>query len=124
MAETRTRDSRIAPADKSPAAIAARTASYKRRLKAAGIDEEIYPEDIEAFRRQLTRRLAMFLDERHGCRELICKRNRGCMAPHNVCANHPPIPPEEARQSWEEVKYEVLAAIQARAAEGWEHDDW
>ena len=57
-------------------------------MKAAGFrkDEEP-PEDIDALRYALARRLTMIVNNWRGCPEPLCRRHRGCMAPHIHCAN-------------------------------------
>ena len=76
-------------------------ADYQRRLRAAGLgpDTEL-PENMDAFRYQLARQIAMFLNQWHGCPEPLCQRNRGCMAPHSHCANAEPLPPDPDDREW------------------------
>jgi hypothetical protein len=50
------------------------------RRRAARFDDAV-PEDVNEFRRQLARRIAMFVNNWHGCPEPVCRRHRGCMAP-------------------------------------------
>jgi hypothetical protein len=64
-----------------------RAASLKRRLKALGIDDDNPPKDIDEFHQALARRIAMFINNWRGCPELLCRRQRGCMAPRNICSN-------------------------------------
>jgi hypothetical protein len=107
MQETNMPTSAGQPRDKSDR----RSRSYERRLKAAGLDHEDYPEDADEFRNALTRRIWMFLNEWHGCSELICARNRGCMAPNIVCANVPQPSAEEMEREWPAVQVEVYKAV-------------
>jgi hypothetical protein len=88
---------------RSPRARAARAASYKRRLAAAGLtrrnDDDRQPRDMDALRDSIARRIAMAINEWRGCKEPLCRRNRGCMAPNISCSNARPLPPvsEEER---------------------------
>jgi hypothetical protein len=70
--------------------------SYKRRLKAAGLAREdvddTQPVDLDALRVKMTRSLHMAINTWKGCPEPLCRRQRGCMAPNNVCTNSPPSP--------------------------------
>ena len=70
-------------------------ASYARRLKAAGLDDDGGEQpkradggvDMDLIRKRVARRIAMFGNQWHGCAEPLCLRNRGCMAPDGLCAN-------------------------------------
>lgn len=93
-----------------------RERSYKRRLKAAGIDDDTMPDDIDEFRFQLARCISMFLNQWHGCPELICQRNRGCMAPNNICTNVPQRSSEEIDREWRLVQAEIIQAVEAHLA--------
>ncbi len=79
---------------RSPRARAARAASYRRRLAAAGLTRR-----KDALRDSIARRIAMAINEWRGCKEPLCRRNRGCMAPNISCSNARPLPPvsEEER---------------------------
>jgi hypothetical protein len=90
--------------------------SFERRLAAAGLNRPM-PEDIDEFRLLLARRISMLRNRWRGCREPLCRRHRGCMAPRIVCANIPPLPPEEAEQRLQEVQAALYKALQARRAE-------
>ena len=71
------------------------------RLRAAGIaDDDISPADmdIDAFRMALARRIAMLINRWPGCRQPLCKRHRGCMAPQGHCSNRPDRPMSEERR--------------------------
>ena len=92
-------------------------AEYQRRLRAAGIDPDAEPpQDKDAFRYQLARRIAMFINAWRGCKEPLCRRNRGCMAPNFNCANAPRPSPEERARDWPRVQAEVYKALQAEIA--------
>lgn len=67
--------------------------TFKSRLKAAGLDNDTPPEDIDEFRNLLTRRIYIILNRWRGCSQPLCRRYRGCMAPHIVCSNAGPPPP-------------------------------
>jgi hypothetical protein len=75
--------------------------TFEARMKAAGFTgEDPVPENIDVFRYRLARRLAMIVNNWHGCPEALCRRHRGCMAPHIHCTNTPPVettPEETAR---------------------------
>ena len=92
-------------------------AEYQRRLRAAGIKEDECPENMDAFRLQLARQIAMFVNKWHGCPERICQRNRGCMAPDIHCANVPRPTPEECARDWPKVQFEVRTALNKILAE-------
>ena len=94
-----------------------RSASYNRRLKAAGIDPDAMPEDIDEFRYELARMIRMFINDWHGCPERFCQRNRGCMAPNNRCTNAKPLPPDWQEKDWPAHRAEIYKALKARLAE-------
>ena len=90
-------------------------ASYRRRIKAAGLDsdETLYRADgcvdMDAMRLRLARQLDMMLNEWRGCPEQLCLRNRGCMAPSGVCSN---IAEEEYDEAeWDRVRIEIRKAL-------------
>ncbi len=58
--------------------------SYKARLKAAGLSDDDWDSLNEFVRARLR---AMWRDDWHGCRLPMCRRHRGCMAPHLYCSN-------------------------------------
>ena len=92
-------------------------AEYEGRLRAAGIDPDAEPpENMDAFRLQLARQIAMFVNMWHGCPERICQRNRGCMAPDIVCANVEQGSPEEQERQWRAVQADVYKALKAEIA--------
>ncbi len=93
------------------------TRNYQRRLKVAGLDNDKIPDDADEFRYQLARRICMFINTWHGCPELLCARNRGCMAPNNFCANMPPVSAEEMERDWPQVRAEIYKAVKAHIAE-------
>jgi hypothetical protein len=89
-------------------------ADYRRRLRAAGIDPDgEIPEDIDAFRYELARRIHMYLNTWHGCPESFCRRQRGCMAPNIACSNVERLSPEEEERRWREVQADVYKALDA-----------
>ena len=92
---------------------------YERRLRAAGIDPDAEPpENMDAFRLQLARKIDMFLNEWHGCPQRICQRNRGCMAPDSYCTNAKPLPPDPDDHEWHTVtKVEIWRTLQEILAE-------
>ena len=96
--------------------------SYYRRLKAAGITDDM-PNNADEFRDKLARQLAMLTNNWRGCRELICRRNRGCMAPNIVCSNNVVLPEEEEDRLWREVHADIVFAIKACVAELGIEDD-
>ena len=98
------------------------TRTLARRLKAAGLDGDDPPEDIDEFRYQFARRIYMFINDWHGCPELLCARNRGCMAPGNICANIPP-PTDEMERDWPRVQAEIYKAVKKRLADAGLEDE-
>jgi hypothetical protein len=65
--------------------------TYESRMKAAGFGPDApRPKDIDAFRYSIARRLAMIVNNWRGCPEGLCRRHRGCMAPHIHCTNTAP----------------------------------
>ena len=90
-----------------------RAPTFRRRLKAAGLDRDA-PGDIDAVRGRLARRIHMLINDWHGCPLRACRRQRGCMAPGGVCANVQPGPPA-SREELARVKAEFLRAIQDEA---------
>jgi hypothetical protein len=118
MQDTNRPPSRKQPLDKSEHD----TSTYEQRIKAAGLDGEP-PEDMDEFRDQFARRISMYLNEWHGCPELICRRNRGCMAPNNTCANVPELPPEEAEREWRKAQPDVYKVLHEVLAERGLKDD-
>ena len=62
----------------------------RRRLRAVGLSRDcpepavMTPDDI---RSAMARRISMIINRWPGCREPLCKRNRGCMAPRILCSN-------------------------------------
>jgi hypothetical protein len=93
-----------------------RVRSFLRRCKAAGLSDDP-PDDLDQFRLDLARRIAMFLNTWQGCPGLICRRNRGCMAPNIRCSNVTPPTPEERARDWPRVQVDVRRALDARLAE-------
>ncbi len=93
------------------------SASLERRLKAAGLDTDNEPQSIDEFRLRLARKINMILNQWHGCRELLCRRHRGCMAPNIVCSNVERLTPEEVERDWPEVQADIYNSIKAVIAE-------
>lgn len=91
-------------------------ADHQRRLRLAGIDGEP-PEDIVAFRLQLARHFYMLINRWHGCPELLCRRNRGCMTPHIRCTNIEELPEDEFNRQWYAVKDDLYKALWAHLEE-------
>jgi len=119
MTQAPARQSRPPAFKHSPRALAARMASFQRRIKAAGLvrdQDDSVPDDIEEFRLNLARRICMFIDDWHGCPERLCRRQRGCMAPNNFCANVEQPSPEEIARDWPKVQAKVVKALQAASA--------
>jgi hypothetical protein len=92
------------------------TRSFDRRLKAAGLDNDTIPDNADEFRYQLARRISMFVNHWHGCPELLCQRNRGCMAPNNSCTNIEKESDEERRRTWPQTQVEVYKALKEHIA--------
>jgi hypothetical protein len=92
------------------------TRNYERRLKVAGLHDDKIPDDADEFRRAFTRRIYMFINAWHGCPELLCARNRSCMAPNNDCANFGPPTAETVETSWPRVRAEVYNAVKEHIA--------
>ena len=104
--------------DRAPQSDETRQADFHRRLRAAGIDPESEgPADMDAFRYQLARMICMFLNKWRGCKEPLCQRNCGCMAPDNFCANVERPTPEQRARDWPKLQAKVYKALHARLAE-------
>ena len=62
---------------------------YARRLHAVGLGrDQPAPETIDGVRDAIARKIAMAINRWHGCREPLCRRMRGCMAPRILCSNN------------------------------------
>jgi hypothetical protein len=61
----------------------------------------------------------MFINAWHGCRLRRCRRNRGCMAPDNRCADRVETPstPEETKAAMIQAARAVRAEIARREAQ-------
>lgn len=95
--------------------------NHDARLAAAGLGPDTPdPEAADAFRLQLARRIYMFVNGWDGCREGLCQRHRGCMAPSGICVNLPPLPPDPEGREWAELAPRLLRVIKARLAEAGE----
>lgn len=90
-------------------------AAYERRLKAAGLGDEM-PEDMDQFRLAMARRINMFVNNWRGCPEMLCQRNRGCMAPNINCTNVVPPTQEEQDRDWPKAKAEIHLALKRHFA--------
>ena len=66
---------------------------------------------MDAMRDRLSRRIAMFLNQRHGCAETLCLRNRGCMAPSGLCSNVDHGPEDAHDADWPQVKVDIRKAL-------------
>jgi hypothetical protein len=99
------------PDDRAPKPSDEHQADYERRLRAAGINEDECPENMDAFRYRLARMLCMFHNAWHGCPEKLCRRQRGCMAPDGFCANVKRPSPEERARDWPKLQLEVRTAL-------------
>lgn len=92
---------------------ARRGADFERRLRAAGIDPEAEPpEDMDAFRYQLARKIVMFINDCEGCPLRLCRRMQGCMAPESKCANNAGDPPM-TEEEWDVARLEWRRALDA-----------
>jgi hypothetical protein len=99
------------------------TGNFKQRLKAAGLDGDDLPDDIDEFRMRFARTIMMFINQWQGCRERLCRRHQGCMAPNGGCANLPKPTAEESERDWPKAKVAIRKALDARLAalgEGWD----
>ncbi len=67
-------------------------------MKAAGFRKgDAPPDDIDAVRTSLARRIAMLINDWRGCPEPLCRRMRGCMAPRIRCTNARPVKADPER---------------------------
>lgn len=96
----------------------ARKADIDRRLRAAGLDGD-RPEDenIEVFRYKLARQICMYMNDWPGCPEVVCRRQRGCMAPRGFCTNAEPLPPDPDGRAWDKARLAIRKALDERLAE-------
>jgi hypothetical protein len=84
-----------------------------RRIRAAGLvrgDDDPVPDDIDEFRLNLARRIAMLINTR-----------RGCMAPHIACSNaklRPPVSDEQFARSMTDFQRTLRTSVDRRDAEG------
>lgn len=89
-------------------------------MKAAGLAREdaddTKPVDIDALRCKMARSIHMAINAWKGCPEPSCRRERGCMAPNNVCTNAPPSPQvsEEDLARTKAMFYRVLKEVVER----------
>jgi hypothetical protein len=63
----------------------------------AGTRPDAPADDMDRFRNQLARRIAMLISDHEKCwrrcKEPVCRRKRACAAPRIRCSNEPPAPP-------------------------------
>ena len=83
---------------------------YMRRRRAAGIADRL-PMDYDAMRLRLARQIYMFINEWHGCRERLCRRQRGCMAPSGVCSNVAIVSQEEDPEGFDRAQAVLHKAL-------------
>ena len=89
-----------------------RDADLERRQRAMQIESAPDVNYMDAYRLELTRFIAMFLNDWEGCPLRLCQRMQGCMAPESICANHADDPPM-TNEEWAVVKIEVRRALDA-----------
>ncbi len=92
------------------------------QMRAAGIDPHAEPPaDIDEFRRQLARRISVFIaneaDYWRGCAEPGCRRAHSCTAPNIHCSNAPPLPPDPDGRLRARALAEFQRAMRARLAQ-------
>ena len=86
------------------------TRRERDKLRAAANDRaaaawlpELPPDDMDAFRLTLARRINIFISNRQrrwrGCPEPACRRRRGCVAPRIECSNSAPARPSTPEQT-------------------------
>ena len=92
------------------------TGNYQQRLKAAGLDSDNIPDDMDEFRNRLARCIVMFINAWHGCPEPLCRRHHGCMAPNGQCTNLPPPSAEEMERDWPEARAKIYTALKEHLA--------
>jgi hypothetical protein len=108
------------PLTKRPPEWGTRSPTYEARMQAAGFSgDDPVPKNIDVFRNRLARRIAMFVNNWHGCPEPLCRRQRGCMAPHIHCTNTLPVEttPEQTARTMALVHRTVRELADKRAAE-------
>lgn len=72
---------------------------YARRVDAAGLGrDQPAPTTVDGMRNAMARKIAMVMNEWRGCREPLCRRMRGCMAPRIGCSNRKERRPRTERQ--------------------------
>jgi hypothetical protein len=89
-----------------------RAADLERRQRAMQIECAPDVNFMDAYRLELTRFIAMFLNDWEGCPLRLCQRIQGCMAPESTCANHADDPPM-TREQWDVAKVDIRRAIDA-----------
>jgi hypothetical protein len=78
------------------------------------------PDDMDAFRRAMARRITMFIGNNRGfwrnCQEPACRRTRGCVAPGGDCPQLPPLPPDPDGEREAQAVADFYKALKAEAA--------
>jgi hypothetical protein len=82
--------------------------------RGATVVDDRMPEDIEAFRRELLRRMNNILREWRSCDQAICRRARSCVATNLACSAKPSTMTE--RQA-SRAKFMLKRALDKRLAE-------
>ena len=91
----------------------------RRRLRAVGLSRDspepavMTPDNI---RDAMARRISMAINRWSGCREPLCKRMRGCMAPRILCSNPGEEKPMSDRAS-ARAKARLMRLFKAKAAQ-------
>ena len=98
-----------------------------KRREAAPIaheDDDEIPQDIDAFRNALARKISIFVSNEKGgwrsCAAPCCKRARGCCAPRGLCSRPTkprPIKPEHAARNRAALQRDLAAACAQDDAE-------
>jgi len=81
------------------------------QISADGDDE---PQDMEAFRWRMVRRINTFLGTWRACRRPACKRAQRCLAMRTACRAVPPMPPLAPEQQ-ARVVADMHRRVRARA---------
>lgn len=79
-----------------------KTAKQKSAPSVVSPEADDAPQDIDAFRQDLARRLHILVSNQLrcwcSCREPSCKRARACRAPRGDCSNRKPVKPMSETQ--------------------------
>lgn len=85
----------------------------------SALSDDFVPEDMDAYRIELTRHINRFLAEHYGCwrrcGEESCRRARACCSPQIPCPILPPAP-EMSAQEDAECRAEIYRAVKAEVA--------